>query len=350
MVGVGAGDVNGDGFDDLIVGARGNDTGGIHAGAAYVVFGTANGLTAVDLDDIANGTGGFKIIGETHQDRSSRSVSAAGDVDGDGFDDLIVGAYRNNAAGAAYVVYGADFTDQVDFLGVDDVSLESITGTGSDEILIGGRGDDTIDGGAGNDVIIGGAGDDTITFDAADTLKVDAGSGTDILSIAGSGVAVDLTAIGDGVYEGFERIDLTGGGNTLTLAVSDIYAITEGRNALTGTANTLIVDGNAGDVVNAGSAGRWSMTPSISATAYTPSTPRTPPPCWSTTPSTSRRSAASLRHCHMDQHNGDGDWDNGGNWSPAQAPTDGDEAALPDFIGSINLFNGDHQPGNSQRR
>ena len=335
----------------MIVGARGNDTGGIHAGAAYVVFGTANGLTAVDLDDIANGTGGFKIIGETHQDRSSRSVSAAGDVDGDGFDDLIVGAYRNNAAGAAYVVYGADFTDQVDFLGVDDVSLESITGTGSDEILIGGRGDDTIDGGAGNDVIIGGAGDDTITFDAADTLKVDAGSGTDILSIAGSGVAVDLTAIGDGVYEGFERIDLTGGGNTLTLAVSDIYAITEGRNALTGTANTLIVDGNAGDVVNAGSG--WTLVDdavNFGDGLYTKYTQDAATLLVDNAVDQSAIGGVAAPLVTWTNTIGDGDWDNGGNWSPAQAPTDGDEAALPDFIGSINLFNGDHQPGNSQRR
>ena len=254
-----AGDVNGDGFDDMLVGAAFNDAGGANAGAAYVVFGAASGITSVDLDNVAAGTGGFKIIGEVADDLAGLSVSSAGDVDGDGFDDLIVGASRNDAgdtyAGAAYVVFGADFTGQVDFLGTD--GNDSLTGTGANEILIGGRGDDTIDGAGGGDVIIGGSGNDTIIYDAAtDTLKVDAGTGTDILSVSGSGVTIDLTAINDGVFEGFERIDLTGSGNnTLTLAVSDIYAITEDQNSLTGTGNTLVVDGNAGDAVDAG--GGW---------------------------------------------------------------------------------------------
>ena len=61
-----AGDVNGDGIDDLIVGAAVNDSGGTDAGAAYVVFGTTGGFASpVDLDAIAAGTGGFKIQGET---------------------------------------------------------------------------------------------------------------------------------------------------------------------------------------------------------------------------------------------------------------------------------------------
>ena len=107
-----AGDVNGDGFDDLLVGARLNDAGGHYAGAAYVVFGAAASPTAVDLADIAAGIGGFKVIGEDAEDQvgGGQSVSSAGDVDGDGFDDLIVGARYNGADGAAYVVFGADFT------------------------------------------------------------------------------------------------------------------------------------------------------------------------------------------------------------------------------------------------
>jgi hypothetical protein len=64
----------------------------------------------VDLDDIAAGTGGFKIQGEDAGDYAGSSVSAAGDVNGDGIDDLIVGSMLNgsggNQAGAAYVVFG----------------------------------------------------------------------------------------------------------------------------------------------------------------------------------------------------------------------------------------------------
>ena len=129
-----AGDVNGDGFDDLIVGAYGNDAGGSYAGAAYVVFGAASGITSVNLDDIALGVGGFKITGEGGGDIAGISVSAAGDLNGDGFDDLIVGASRDDAggnnAGAVYIVYGADFTGQVDFLG--DETANVLTGTGAD--------------------------------------------------------------------------------------------------------------------------------------------------------------------------------------------------------------------------
>ena len=106
-----AGDVNGDGFADLIVGALGNDAGGNYAGAAYVVFGAAGGISSVDLDAVAAGAGGFKITGEYANDRAGFSVSSAGDVHGDGFADLIVGAADTdeggNQAGAAYVVFGA---------------------------------------------------------------------------------------------------------------------------------------------------------------------------------------------------------------------------------------------------
>lgn len=105
-----AGDVNGDGFDDLIIGANGNDG---NAGAAYVVFGSATPPASINLDTIAAGNGGFKITGENTDDGAGWSVSAAGDIDNDGYDDLIVGAPGNDegggGAGAAYVIYGGDW-------------------------------------------------------------------------------------------------------------------------------------------------------------------------------------------------------------------------------------------------
>src|SRR5205814_6390783 len=88
-------DVNGDGKDDLLVGAYGNDAGGTDSGAAYVVFGKVSG-TAVNLDDVAAGMGGFKIIGETVNDQLSIwALSDLGDVNGDGRAELLVGATRN---------------------------------------------------------------------------------------------------------------------------------------------------------------------------------------------------------------------------------------------------------------
>ena len=74
-----AGDVNGDGVDDLILGARRNDAGGANAGAAYVIFGGPD-VYSVDLGDIAAGVGGFKIIGERLGDNAGASVHGLGDV------------------------------------------------------------------------------------------------------------------------------------------------------------------------------------------------------------------------------------------------------------------------------
>src|SRR4028118_773282 len=109
-----AGDVNGDGFDDLIIGANGADPNGItNSGQSYVVFGSNSGFGA-DLNLSAlNGSNGFAINGIAANDFSGSSVSSAGDVNGDGLDDLIVGAYRAapngmSFAGQSYVVFGSN--------------------------------------------------------------------------------------------------------------------------------------------------------------------------------------------------------------------------------------------------
>ena len=88
-----AGDVNGDGFADLIVGALGADPNGIHSGASYVVFGKAVGLCRQYRSlDASTARNGFKLSGAVACDFSGCSVASAGDVNGDGFADLIVGA------------------------------------------------------------------------------------------------------------------------------------------------------------------------------------------------------------------------------------------------------------------
>jgi len=107
-----AGDINGDGFDDLIIGAPDADPNGKFSGASYVVFGSDQVLpNPLNLSGL-NGSNGFVINGESIYDFSGASVSAAGDINGDGIDDLVIGAPSASPdasySGASYVVFGSD--------------------------------------------------------------------------------------------------------------------------------------------------------------------------------------------------------------------------------------------------
>jgi hypothetical protein len=109
-----AGDINGDGLDDLIIGAFGVDLNGSYSGSSYVVFGrntasSGNFAATLALSSL-DGSNGFRIDGVAMYDFSGRAVSAAGDINGDGLDDLIIGANRaspnGNGSGSSYVVFG----------------------------------------------------------------------------------------------------------------------------------------------------------------------------------------------------------------------------------------------------
>ncbi len=114
-----AGDVNGDGLADLLIGSRDSDANGTNSGRAYVVFGKTN-TAAVKLSDIVAGNGGFVINAATGGEEVGINVSAAGDMNGDGLADLFVGAPRStNVSGRAYVVFGKTSSTAV--------SLTSIT-------------------------------------------------------------------------------------------------------------------------------------------------------------------------------------------------------------------------------
>ncbi|MCB8944456.1 MAG: FG-GAP repeat protein [Ardenticatenaceae bacterium] len=97
-----AGDVNGDEYDDVIVGARYADTGKTNGGAAYLYYGSESGLALLP---------GWTVLGGQEDAQLGTAVASAGDVDDDGCDDIVVGApyYDDVAAneGAAFVFRGS---------------------------------------------------------------------------------------------------------------------------------------------------------------------------------------------------------------------------------------------------
>ena len=162
----GAGDINGDGRADLIIGAQGADNNSrTYSGSSYVVFGRT-ATTTVDLT--ALGTAGFRIDGAATSDASGRSVAGAGDINGDGRADLIIGApgANNNSrtdSGSSYVVFGRTATTTVDLTALGTAGFR-IDGAATGDFSgwsVAGAGDVNGDGGA--DVLVGAYGADNNT-------------------------------------------------------------------------------------------------------------------------------------------------------------------------------------------
>ncbi|UCB52540.1 MAG: FG-GAP repeat protein [Candidatus Zixiibacteriota bacterium] len=151
----GAGDVNDDGYDDLIVGANLSDAGGTDAGRAYVYSGQTGGLL-------------WTFTGEAAEDHFGRSVSGAGDVDNDGYSDLIVGAPMSDSGGAdagrAYVYSGQTggllwtFTGEAadDYFGWSVSGAGDVNNDGYDDLIAGGSGNDAVASSAGRAYVYSG--------------------------------------------------------------------------------------------------------------------------------------------------------------------------------------------------
>lgn len=200
----GAGDVNGDNVDDIVIGAPGLDASGINNGRAYVVFGKSD-TTTVDLADVELGVGGFEINAEPGMfgDSAGGSVSGHVDVNGDGLQDLIVGAPLSDQggdnSGRAYVVFGKADTAPVDLVdvvgGVGGFAINGAETLDWAGRRVAGAGDFNNDG--MDDILIATLSEDLVylVFGTADTETVELGE----LSETGQGL---IFSIAPGVVSG----------------------------------------------------------------------------------------------------------------------------------------------------
>jgi hypothetical protein len=164
------GDVNGDGYEDMLIGAPDNAGGGTERGQTYLILGKSSGWTTeIDLS-----TSDASYLGEGDHDDSGRTVSGKGDINGDGYDDFLIAAYRGaNTAGQTYLILGKPsgwamntnlaYSD-ASFLGENNSDFSghgssiSIVGDvnkdGFDDILIGAKYNDDAANGAGKAYLI----------------------------------------------------------------------------------------------------------------------------------------------------------------------------------------------------
>lgn len=175
----GAGDVNGDGRPDIVIGAPLADHNGrTESGSAYVVFGRPS-LTSFPLTML--GTMGFRIDGPAGHILTANDVHGAGDVNGDGRDDVIV-----SGEGFAYVVFGKATTSTID---LDALGSGGFRIVGPELFSVGGTGDFNADG--KDDVVVGAP--------AADNLRRGILTGAAYVVFGKSTTnTVDVTRLGTG--------------------------------------------------------------------------------------------------------------------------------------------------------
>jgi RTX calcium-binding nonapeptide repeat (4 copies) len=255
------GDVNADGYDDVVIGANGMST----LGGAVVVFGGPS-LAHGNLDVQSAGswarTFNFSTLHSTNSSVGLTVSSTPGDVNGDGLNEILLnGGHPNHQT----LIYGD--SNMAAGLSLNPlISGSFAVGTAAAERLLGTAGNDTLFTGGGADAVSAGAGNDTVLVRDTSFVRIDGGLGLDTFKLDStvSNMTLDLSLLGDKV-KGFEHFDLTGGGNnTLRITMRDLMQMPDAVNRDLTTANInesqmVLVTGNAGDRIEVNFAGTWNL-------------------------------------------------------------------------------------------